>query len=208
MAVDVGAAFATTLLGAFDQIRSGQAASVHPDLHEAAYRAAMTVPTDQSVLQANYEWLLNYYRTAVTASPGDRTAALLAITFSKNPVIVSNILEAVIDPNTVKPQDMGSVIGAASIKNERAVWEFVKANWQALAERYKTQPRSLASLMTQVTGRFSEKSDEADVRQFLSARAVDPDTVSEIVRTIQSKGSWLARHGEPTRAWFQSFQAK
>jgi len=155
-------------------------------------------------LQSNYDWLLNYYRTAATASPGDRTTALLAITFSQNPVIVSKILNAALDATLVKPQDTASVISASSIKNERATWEFVKAHWPALAERYKTQPRTLGSIMLQVTGRFSTAADEQDVRQFLSARALDPDTVAEIARTIQSKASWLQRHGDATRAWFES----
>jgi aminopeptidase N len=209
MAVDVGATFATsTLLDAFGQIKSGRASSVHPDLHEGAYRAAMTVPTDLSVLQSNYDWLLNYYRTAATASPGDRTAALLAITFSQNPAIVSKILNAALDSNVVKPQDTAAVLSASALKNERATWEFVKAHWAVLQERYKANPRSLSNIMKQVTAGFSTAADEQDIRQFLLARAFDPDTVAEIEATIQSRASWLQRHGEATSAWFQSVNKK
>ncbi len=201
-AIETKAQFATDLLGAFNRIVSGQ--FVHPDLHEGAYRAAMMVPTDETTLQRSFDWLLNYYRTSVASGPGDRQAALIALGMSSNPRFVDRALRAAIDPNQVKPQDMGTLVGATSIHNWRAVWPFVKANWNAFETRYQGMPRSLGGLMSAVTRQFVSQTDEQDIRQFLSARAIDPDTVTTIVKTIQSNRNWLSRNEAATRAWFEA----
>mgnify|MGYP000119617518 CR=1 FL=1 len=177
--------------------------SVHPDLVEASFQAAMTQPTDLATLQANAEFLLQQYRFAVTAPSSMRRAALLAIGHCRHPTVLQAHLRSALDGSIVRLQDMGSVLTRAAVRNDVAVFSFVGENYGTILAKYGGLGASMGGLVESVTSRFDTPEKLAEVLQFANSHDLEDHVKKDIVETLQSNIDWVRKYANDVRTWFE-----
>ena len=202
-------AFAAEAFEALKGSAKEEASAADADLKGLVYSLAAANGGSEA-----FETLLALYRDPATMSE-EKVRILQSLGSAKDPALLRRTLEMVLDTEAsgVRPQDsMYCVAGVAlNLQHGRAfAWEWMKANWEALFEKYGTGGSfTLPRLVSYSTKFLVTEGDAADVEAFFADRKVEgaARTVAQSIEAIRVAAAMGARDAAAVKAWLIEQQA-
>ncbi|KAL2915252.1 hypothetical protein HK105_205117 [Polyrhizophydium stewartii] len=211
---------AAELVRRYERYIAGDDKALHANLRSLAFATA----NKRSQTDAVFEQLLSLAKTSDAAAV--QLDALRAIGSSPSLDVVRRSLALVLDSETVRLQDvtvpLNSLVASPAFGEARVVmWEWLRANWEALHERMSAAMGLLGSVVTlSVTFHTSaELADEIEawargddlatdeakakrVEQLKSARR----PLDQSLERVRTNAKWLARDRAAIAAWVAARQ--
>ncbi|NXS53458.1 ERAP1 aminopeptidase, partial [Brachypteracias leptosomus] len=170
------------------------------DVKTAVYAVGARTP-------AGWEFLLSKYR--LLAFNAEKEDIQMALTLSGTQDKLQWLMDEGLRGDIVRTQDLPYVIVFAA-KNPSAhqlAWAFVKKNWEKITEKFELGSSSLAIVVTGVTGRYSTRSQLAQVQEFFSSldeKSSRLRCVQQAIETIEDNIQWMDRNLEELKTWLQN----
>ncbi|KAF9910537.1 hypothetical protein EC991_006355 [Linnemannia zychae] len=170
---------------------------LHPSIRQTAFEIVLSQGGEEE-----FRNVLKYFHAA--PKQDQQVIALLALGYVQQPELIAEVQALAISEH-VRPQDIFYVLAGLSsnFASRRLTWEWVKANWNTLAERYKG---SMSMLGSCVKFPLSQSSDAAlikEVKEFFA----DKDTkdfqraLDQAIEGLDVNSAWVAREQEGLSEW-------
>jgi aminopeptidase N len=111
------------------------------------------------------EWEFCWSRYNTTNVPSERRLLLKALGLASDPWLLQRFLQASLDRNLIKPQDLKLVFAvvASNPEGRLLAWRHVRANWRKLQNSLGNSTAALGGLVGTVTSHFSSPYDVEEV---------------------------------------------
>ncbi|KAI7832592.1 peptidase family M1-domain-containing protein [Gamsiella multidivaricata] len=170
---------------------------LHPSIRQTAFEIVLSKGGEEEL-----NHVLKYFRSA--PKQDQQVVALLALGHVQKPELIAKV-QALAISEEVRSQDIMYVLNGLSVnpKARLSTWEFVKAKWPLLEERYKSSMGLLGACVKAPLSQVSDSSLVKDVTEFF----VDKDTKSfqraldQAIESLNVNSAWVAREHEGLTAW-------
>ena len=185
----------------FERFITGQPDEIHPNLRGSIF--ALNVKFGGS---KEYEAVLEIYKNTKVAD--QKTAALSALTASRDIALINRTLEMSLQESEVRPQDI-IYIFRNIISNEvarRPTWQFVKTNWARIYEKFAGGSISLlSSIVSASTGSLTTLKDAEDIEDFFKDKetASFSRVIAQSIEKVIMAARWLERDRQPIADWLK-----
>uniref|UniRef100_A0A3Q2PD67 Aminopeptidase n=1 Tax=Fundulus heteroclitus TaxID=8078 RepID=A0A3Q2PD67_FUNHE len=134
---------------------------IHPNLKGTVYCSALAFG---GVQEWDFAWQM--FKNASLASEASRLRSALACT--KTPWLLNRYLEYTLDPTKIRKQDATSTIQyiASNVVGMPLAWNFVRAKWSYIFQKYGRGSFSFSNLISGVTVRFSTEFELQELKKF------------------------------------------
>ncbi|XP_021954471.1 endoplasmic reticulum aminopeptidase 2 [Folsomia candida] len=174
---------------------------VPPNLREVVYSAGVKYG---GVTGWDYCWS-KYNSSRV---PSEKKILLKAMGSAADPWLLQQYLEACLDREVVRPQDVRTVLGvvAANPSGRLLAWRHLRAHWLTFQSMFGEGSFTMGSLITAVVGHFSNEFDYREVTDFFSDKDVGSGTraLNQSLETIRLNMHWLQNNEDDIEKWLQS----
>ncbi|KAG0221509.1 hypothetical protein BGW41_006729 [Actinomortierella wolfii] len=179
-----------------------QESILHPSIRQTAFEIVLSQGGEEE-----FRHVLKYFYNA--PKQDQQVIALLALGFVKQPELIDEVLALAISEH-VRPQDIYYVLAGLSANPvaRRPTWEWVKANFHILAERYKSSMSMLGACIKIPLSKVSDREIIRDAEEFFKTKETrdfqrDLDQTIEtmtinaayVERDQESLGQWLRDNG-------------
>jgi aminopeptidase 2 len=182
----------------FQRFMAGDESALHPDIRGAVFGIVVKTGTD-----ANFESVFKFYRESSVAD--QKLMALSALGSTTNVAAIERLLEMTVTEKDIRPQDIIYVYRALSLNtvSRRPFWQFVKTNYDKLAERHRSSPQILMAIIKSSASTFASQKDADDIKAFFDARDHRnvARSVQQSLEKVQSNAAWLERAKNEVSAW-------
>lgn len=205
----------------FKGLIEGDESALHPNLRGTAY---VNVLRNSENPSKDFETIAGLSKTA--ASADQKLSALSALGAVPTPELVDRLLAMVLDPETVKPQDIIYPLGLLGdgpdkAKNLDTLWAWVLKNWSTLHDRYKASLSLLGRvLQAAITSRIGlefvqtvedwASGAELKTAEEKAARVESLQTarrpLDQSLEKVKGNTKWVEREREALSAWVKSEQ--
>ncbi|KAG0210662.1 hypothetical protein BGX28_009089 [Mortierella sp. GBA30] len=170
---------------------------LHPSIRQTAFEIVLSQGGEEE-----FRHVLKYFHGA--PKQDQQVIALLALGFVQQPELIAEV-QALAISEAVRPQDIFYVLAglAANPASRRPTWEWVKANWNTLAERYKSSMSMLGACVKYPLSQSSDGTLVKDVREFFA----DKDTkdfqraLDQAIEGLDVNSAWVQREQEGLSEW-------
>ncbi|XP_035992371.1 aminopeptidase N-like [Fundulus heteroclitus] len=134
---------------------------IHPNLKGTVYCRALAFG---GVQEWDFAWQM--FKNASLASEASRLRSALACT--KTPWLLNRYLEYTLDPTKIRKQDATSTIQyiASNVVGMPLAWNFVRAKWSYIFQKYGRGSFSFSNLIGGITVRFSTEFELQELKKF------------------------------------------
>ncbi|KAF9986146.1 hypothetical protein BGZ75_002192 [Mortierella antarctica] len=170
---------------------------LHPSIRQTAFEIVLSQGGEEE-----FRHVLKYFHAA--PKQDQQVIALLALGFVQQPELIAEV-QALAISESVRPQDIFYVLAglAANPASRRPTWEWVKANWNTLAERYKSSMSMLGACVKYPLSQSSDVVLIKDVKEFFA----DKDTkdfqraLDQALEGLDVNSAWVQREQEGLSEW-------
>ncbi|NXA49531.1 ERAP2 aminopeptidase, partial [Nothocercus julius] len=153
---------------------------------------------------AGWNFLLDRYKVSISGAEQRKIYSALAS--SKDVSKLTRLLELGMEGDTIKIQDLPSVIYSVSTNpsGHLLAWNFVKKNWNRLLEKFPLGSFSIRTIIVGTTSQFSSKQELQEVKLFFQSAK---EEVSQLrapqiaLENIEKNIRWLERNLAVLRKW-------
>ncbi|XP_061732049.1 aminopeptidase N-like isoform X2 [Nerophis ophidion] len=182
-------------------------ARIQPDLRSTVYRMGIEYGGMEE-----WDFVWRMFKNATLAAEESRLRAALACT--KVPWLLNRYLEYTLDPARIRKQDAISTIVSISRNNVGAplAWNFVRARWSDIFQRYGKGSFSMSNLISGIAMRFTTEFELQELQRFRednlhvgfgSAKLALQQTIERISANIK----WVTENKARVLAWFSEQSA-
>ncbi|XP_061819782.2 aminopeptidase N-like [Nerophis lumbriciformis] len=175
---------------------------IQPDLRSTVYRIGIEYGGMEE-----WDFVWRMFKNATLAAEESRLRAALACT--KVPWLLNRYLEYTLDPARIRKQDAISTIVSISRNNVGAplAWNFVRARWSDIFQRYGKGSFSMSNLISGIAMRFTTEFELQELQRFRednlhigfgSAKLALQQTIERISANIK----WVTENKARVLAWF------
>ncbi|XP_068169617.1 aminopeptidase N-like isoform X2 [Antennarius striatus] len=177
---------------------------IHPNLRSPVYCSAMAAGDE-----AEWDFGWSQFKNATGASETKRLMSALACTL-KIPLL-ERYLSYSLNSTLIRKQDATSVI--TSVASNRVghslAWDFVRKNWEYMFSQYGVGSFSFASLISEVTTRFSTPAELQQLEQFVEEHQAAgfgsaTAAVEQAMERTRANIRWRQRNEQEIFDWFHS----
>ncbi|XP_077425086.1 aminopeptidase N-like isoform X1 [Vanacampus margaritifer] len=177
---------------------------IHRHLREAVYCRAIA-----SGDKAEWEFGWAQFKNASVASEAHKLMSALACTH--NTQLLERYLSYTLKPAMIRRQDAATVIGAVASNRlgQELAWNFVRVQWEYMFTQYSAGSFHFASIIHDVTARFSTPAHLQQLEDFVSehrATGFGSATlaVEQAVERTRANIKWLQQNKQEILDWFNS----
>ncbi|RIB04123.1 peptidase family M1-domain-containing protein [Gigaspora rosea] len=175
--------------------------ALHPNLRGAVYEIVLSNGGGVNEFDA----ILKVYREASTDD--QKVTALMGLGFAQQEDLIKRALEFSIS-NEVKSQDIIYSLQGLQFnrKSRRALWNFVKENWEIIYNRYSKSLSLLGLSIKYSTDSFSSEADIKDIEDFFSNKDTKDflRPLQQSLEKIRVNTAWLARDKKDVEEWLRA----
>jgi aminopeptidase N len=183
----------------FDKYVAGDVSAVPADLKGAVFASVLR----QGGLE-EFEQLKKLYKNADSAL--EESLVLGAMGACKDPKIITAALDFNLT-DAVRKQDGASIVGssASSKHGKRVVWDWVRANWSAVEQKFGGG--GVSSGLTRIIGAscagLASEKDAKDIEAFYVPKKIEgaERTVSQAAEAVRARAARVARDAETVGKW-------
>ncbi|GJJ74377.1 aminopeptidase 2 [Entomortierella parvispora] len=176
---------------------ANQESILHPSIRQTAFEIVLTHGGEDEFRQ-----VLKYFHNA--PKQDQEIVALLALGAVQQPELIAEV-QALAISESVRPQDILYVLAglSANAKARLPTWEWVKANWQLLSDRYKSSMGLLGACVKYPLAQASDASLIKEVQEFFK----DKDTkdfqraLDQAIEGLNVNSAWVAREEQGLAEW-------
>ncbi|KAF9203865.1 Aminopeptidase 2 mitochondrial [Haplosporangium sp. Z 27] len=181
----------------FASYTTGDVKALNQNVQSAAFEIVV-----QHGDESDFEKVLKCWRNATATD--QKLAAIGALTAVRNPALVQQLFTISVSEE-VKAQDIGYFFGGLS-RNPIArhdLWDYIKANWEMLSNRYDGSMTLLGNIVKNGVGRFTSEAMAKDCENFFEGKKVDDISrpIAQSLELIRSNAKWVTRDAEDVRQW-------
>ncbi|KAF9364033.1 hypothetical protein BGX34_002684 [Mortierella sp. NVP85] len=173
---------------------------LHPSIRQTVFEIVLSQGGEEE-----FRHVLKYFHAA--PKQDQQVIALLALGFVKHPDLIGEVQALAISEH-VRPQDIFYVLAGLSANHasRRLTWEWVKANWTTLANRYKSSMSMLGACVKYPLAQSSDVSLIKDVKEFFA----DKDTkdfqraLDQALEGLDVNSAWVQREQQGLSEWLTS----
>ena len=140
------------------------------------------------------------------ATSDERNSALRSLGRAKLPDLVQRTLDFALSKD-VKGQDIYLPITALRAHPEgcKALWKWVKDNWEELERRLPPSLSMLSSVVSITTSSFTHREHIEDIKAFFKSKSTKgfDMSLSQSLDAISAKAAWLERDSEDVKTWLR-----
>ncbi|KAF2435026.1 hypothetical protein EJ08DRAFT_645952 [Tothia fuscella] len=183
----------------FNKWKDGDKSAIHPNIRSSVYAVALSYGGE-----AEYDAILNEYRTATTAD--ERNTALRAIGRARDPKLIQRTLSLPLS-DEVKGQDIYLPLGGLRTHKEgiTALWKWMTENWDALEKKLPPGLTMLGSVVTICTSSFTSEKQIGEVEAFFREKSTKGfnQSLAQSLDSIKAKGQWIGRDRGDVEGWLR-----
>ncbi|XP_051918183.1 aminopeptidase Ey-like [Hippocampus zosterae] len=175
---------------------------IHPHLRDAVYCSAIA-----SGNKAEWEFGWAQFKNTSVASEANRLMSALAC--SGNTRLLKRYLSYTLEPSMIRRQDAAFVIGAVARNSlgQELAWDFVRLQWDYMFTQYSMGFFDFASIIDEVTARFSTPAHLQQLEDFVSehhATGFGSATlaVERALERTRVNIKWLQQNKQEILDWF------
>ncbi|KAF9908846.1 hypothetical protein EC991_009365 [Linnemannia zychae] len=177
---------------------SDQTKALHPTIRKTAFEVAMSHGGVKE-----FEQVMHYYKT--TPKQDQQVMALVAIGCAVHgKELIQRVFEFALSDD-VRPQDFPYLLSGLStnIAARHAAWDWIKANWQTIVDRYTGNMGMLGYCIKIPINRMADPAVLKDLEEFF----VDKDTkdferdLEQAKEGLRIRSKWVARDGAALESW-------
>ncbi|KAG0022145.1 hypothetical protein BGZ80_000958 [Entomortierella chlamydospora] len=174
-----------------------QESILHPSIRQTAFEIVLSRGGEEELRH-----VLKYFHEA--PKQDQQVVALLALGHVRQPELIAEVHSLAIS-ESVRPQDILYVLNGLSSNPKARIptWEFVKANWEMFAERYKSSMGLLGSCVKFPLTQVSDAALIKEVNEFFA----DKDTknfqraLDQAIEGLTVNSAWVSREQEGLGEW-------
>uniref|UniRef100_A0A4W6F952 Aminopeptidase n=1 Tax=Lates calcarifer TaxID=8187 RepID=A0A4W6F952_LATCA len=177
---------------------------IDPNLRSAVYCSAMAAGGEA-------EWEFGWWQFQGSSVASEASKLMSALACTKNKTLLERYLSYTLNPAMIRKQDATSVI--TSVASNRVghslAWDFVRKQWEYMFTQYGVGSFSFASMISEVTARFSTEAELQQLEEFVeenSAVGFGSATlaVKQAVERTKANIKWLHQNKQEILDWFNS----
>ncbi|KAG0365379.1 hypothetical protein BGZ54_006572 [Gamsiella multidivaricata] len=173
---------------------------LHPSIRQTAFEIVLSQGGEEE-----FRHILKYFHDA--PKQDQQVIALLALGFVQQPELIAEV-QALAISESVRPQDIFYVLAGLSANpaSRRATWDWVKANWNTLANRYKSSMSMLGACVKYPLSQSSDVTIIKEVKEFFA----DKDTkdfqraLDQALEGLDVNSAWVAREQQGLSEWLSA----
>ncbi|XP_018565925.1 glutamyl aminopeptidase isoform X2 [Anoplophora glabripennis] len=173
--------------------------SLSQDLRTLVYRYGIKNENEET-----WEKLLSIYEAESDAS--EKLKLVYGLANVDNTTLLSRMIELCKNESIVRSQDYWTVMGYISTNTAGTslVWDWVRANWEYLVERFTLNNRYLGSFIPTITSSFATQERLTEMQEFF---ALYPDAGAgtanraKALETVENNIRWLASYKTTVETW-------
>lgn len=187
----------------FSAFVAGDMEAIHPNLRGTVYGI---VVREGGVKE--FEQVLDLYEKLTVAD--QKLAALGALGYGRDPVVISKALDLTKNDAIVRPQDVIYITRAtgANPAARRSTWEFVQGNWDYFYRRYGIGGgiSLLGRIVSTATQEFTSEKDAAAVEKFFAGKDTSTidRTINQSLERIRMNSRWLNSQHQAVAGWLRN----
>lgn len=173
--------------------------AIHPNLRLAVFRIAVAEGGEEE-----YEAVIHEYLSTMTVD--GREICLSALGRERKPELIQKVLNLILS-DKVKTQDKHTpaISLASNHRARRALWEFIKANWETVYKQLSGNMVVLDRFLKNTLNKFASQEVLDDIQDFFKDRDNSGyerglDIVSD---TVRGNISWVKRDGSAVEEWLE-----
>ncbi|XP_070507296.1 aminopeptidase A-like [Chironomus tepperi] len=176
----------------------------HPDLRSLIYYYGMK----SKGTEAYWKQMFEIFKTETDASEKSKLQSGLAAI--QDQVILSQYIEiASANETYVRKQDYFTLLSSISGNRigEPLVWDYVRANWPYLVERFGLNERNLGRMIPTVTSKFAKQIRLQEMKDFFRAypeAGAGANARTQALENIENNIKWLANNKNSVGDFLQS----
>ncbi|XP_029108929.1 endoplasmic reticulum aminopeptidase 1-like [Scleropages formosus] len=173
----------------------------------------VSVPSDVSLAvysvgarsEEGWDFLLDKYRRSLYSSVKSRIKTALCTSPLGHKL--QWILEQSLEGEVLKTQDLPYVLVSVSRnpKGYRRAWDFLRANWERLLNKFDLGSPAIAHMVTGVTGQFSTREMLEEVQHFFSSLRKETGAglrcLQQALESIEENIRWMDKNLPLLKAW-------
>ncbi|XP_056156153.1 endoplasmic reticulum aminopeptidase 1-like [Lampris incognitus] len=173
----------------------------------------MSLPSDVSLAVfaigartlEGWDFLFEKYRHSLHTSMKSRIKAALSISPLKNKL--KWMMDQSLHGEVMKTQDLPYMVISVSRNPHgyKLAWDFLRANWFTLVNKFDLGSHSIANMVTSVTSQYSTREMLQEVRGFFSALTEETGSelrcIQQAYETIDENIRWMDRHLPLLQTW-------
>jgi len=174
----------------------------HVEIRDIIYSYGMTE-------SGEHQWDMMWDKYLAETDPQEKGRLRRALCMIKEPWILARLIERAKNEDYVRSQDYFSVMAniAGNTVGNSIVWDWVRANWQYLVDRFTLNNRSLGRMLPYVAGSFSSEVKLKEVEEFIAqhpeAGAGEAGRKATI-EAIKLNIAWLKKHLAVLTEWLKT----
>ncbi|XP_075583234.1 endoplasmic reticulum aminopeptidase 1 [Pelecanus crispus] len=154
-----------------------------------------------------WDFLLSKYR--LHSFSVEREDIELALSHTRSKDKLQWLMDQGLHGDIIKTQDLPHIIVfvARNPSGYHLAWTFLKENWDKVVEKFELGSRSVASIVTGVTSRYSTRLQLAQVKEFFSSlgeKSAQLRCVQQAIETIEDNIQWMDRNFEKIKTWLEN----
>ncbi|XP_043919852.1 leucyl-cystinyl aminopeptidase [Protopterus annectens] len=167
------------------------------------YNASLPTDVMETVFyvgaQTDDGWMKLWSKYILTSSAAEKRKMLNALSASPDIKHLLWLMQAGLDGDLVKMQDLPQVLVAVSenLVGHLHAWNFVKENWESLTKKFQLGSFSLHTIVSGTTSQFSTKAHLFEVQTFFESQKENGSqlrVVKEAVETIKANIQWMDKN--------------
>ena len=156
----------------------------------------------QKLTHAQYEVILNEYRTAQTSD--ERNTALRALGRARDPALIAKTLSLPLS-NEVKGQDIYLPLGGLRTHADgiSILWDWMKQHWSELERKLPPGLTMLGTVVSLCTSGFTHDRQVDEVKAFFAERSTKgfDQSLAQSHDAVVAKARWLQRDTDDVKKW-------
>uniref|UniRef100_A0A0C9RJ03 Anpep protein n=1 Tax=Fopius arisanus TaxID=64838 RepID=A0A0C9RJ03_9HYME len=171
---------------------------IPPNIRDVVYVAGIRFGSEK-------EWRHCWETYKTTQIPSEKRIILQALGATTDPWLLQRYLLKSLDRESVRPQDVESVIAAAARNPEGQyiAWRHVKAYWPQLHTLFGNGSVGLGPLISSVVSDFFTEYDHQEVTEFFKDMDVGSGerTLEQSLETIKMNVRWVSNNADDVDEW-------
>ena len=176
---------------------------IHPDIRSLVYKYGMESTNETA------SWETMFQRYVEETNAQEKRKLLYGLASIKEPWVLQRFIKLANNETLVRSQDYFTALAYISRNpsGNGLVWNYIRAEWSALVERFGLDSRYLGRLPKTVTEGFTTEYQLNQVKTFFSANpeaGAGARARKQAVESIEDNIKWLDNHYHSIANWIEA----